>query len=214
MAETYSLDVQTRSVLGKQVKALRRENLIPAVIYGAGGQPLSLSCPRRPLEILLARASGTHVVTLNVADGVAESALVREVVRDPIRRDIVHVDFLRIDLTKKLRTEVPLRFVGIPKLGNDLTLGEYMTQIEVECLPNDIPDHIDVDVSFMEAVGSSVNVRNLPALNGVQYLADASDVIARLELVGVKAEDADAVPGTPEPEVTKPKGKKEDADKK
>ncbi len=210
MAETYSLDVQHRSVVGKQVRQLRRDNLIPAVVYGAGGQPVIVSCPRRPLEILLAKAGGTHVIELNVAGSGTENALVREVVRDPIRRDIQHVDFLRIDLNKKLRTEVPIRFVGSPKLGADLTLAEYMTQIEVECFPKDIPDHLEVNVGNLNGAGASVSVKDLPAIEGVVYLAELNDVIVRLEQTNVKDDAAEVAAATPEPELSKTKGKKEE----
>jgi large subunit ribosomal protein L25 len=210
MAETYSLDVQNRTIKGKQVRQLRRDNLIPAVVYGAGGEPVILSCPRRPLEILLAKAGGTHVVALNIEGHTTENALVREVVRDPIRRDIQHVDFLRVDLNKKLRTIVPIRFVGSPKLGADLTIAE---QLEVECLPKDIPDHFEVNVGALTGAGASVSVKDLAIPEAVHFFADPNDVIVRLELTNVKDDEADAG-ATPEPELSKTKGKKEeDAEK-
>ncbi len=213
MADTYSLDVQNRHVTGKQVRQLRRDNLVPAVIYGAGGQALNISCPRRPLEILLSKAGGTHLVTLNV-EGKAENALVREVQRHSIRRDLIHIDFLRVDLTKKLKTEVPLLLVGEPKLGADLTLAHYITQIEVECLPTDIPDHIEVSLANLTVAGDQVTVSDLPQIANVTYLAEPSDVIARLETASAPtAEDeaADlAAAAAAEPEIASTKGKKEE----
>src|SRR5579864_7804492 len=115
MADPFALDVQARHVTGKQVRQLLRDGLIPAVIYGAGGQALSLSCPRRPLEILLSKAGGTNVVKL-AWDGREENALVRNVQRHPVYRSLIHVDFLRVDLTKKLKTEVPIVLINTPKL--------------------------------------------------------------------------------------------------
>ena len=106
MADVYSLEAQTRTVIGKQVKALRRQGLVPAVIYGVGAAPIHITVAYRPLEVLLQKASGTHLVNLLV-DGTTHSILVREVQRDKIKRTIQHVDFLRVDLTKKIRTEVP-----------------------------------------------------------------------------------------------------------
>jgi large subunit ribosomal protein L25 len=214
MAEAYILDVQHRTVRGKQVRRLRRENQVPAVVYGVGGEPVSISCPRRPLEILLAKAGATHVITLNV-EGREEYTLVRDVQRDPIRLDIKHVDFLRIDLNKKLRTEVRITFVGNPKLGADLTLAQYLTQIQVECLPINIPDHIEVQIGHMAVAGQHVLVKDLPKLEGVVYIHDMSDVVVRLENLSGKTSDDPALaaaPGTPEPELSKTKGKKEDED--
>lgn len=211
MADTYSLDVQRRHITGKQVRQLRRDNLIPAVIYGAGGETLNVSCPRRPLEILLSKAGGTHVIALNV-EGTPENALVREVQRHSVRRDLIHIDFLRVDLSKKLRTEVPLLLVGEPKLGADLTLAHYITQIEVESLPGDIPDHIEVNLSNLKGPGDQVTVGDLPKIENVVYLAEPSDVIARLETASAPtAEDLAAeTPVVAEPEIASTKGKKEE----
>ncbi len=211
MAETYSLDVQHRHITGKQVRQLRRDNLVPAVIYGAGGKALNISCPRRPLEILLSRAGGTHLVTLNL-EGAPENALVREVQRHAVRRDLIHIDFLRVDLLKKLRTEVPILLTGEPKLGADLTLAHYITQVEVECLPTDIPDHIEVSLANLKSAGDQVTISDLPQIQNVTYLAEPSDVIARLETAAAQsaADIAADAPVVAEPEIASTKGKKEE----
>jgi large subunit ribosomal protein L25 len=85
-----------------------------------------------------------------------------------------------------------------------------MTQIEVECLPNDIPDHLEVNIASLNGAGASITVKDLPALEGVQYLAEPNDVIVRLEQNAVKADDAEAAAAAPEPELSKTKGKKEE----
>jgi len=210
MSESYILDAHNRTVTGKQVKTLRTNNLIPAVVYGAGGPAINISCPRRPLEILLTKAGGTHLIKLNI-DGRAENALVRDVQRHSIRRDLIHIDFLRVDLTKKLRTEVPLLLVGGDlKLGADLTLAHYMTQIEVESLPGEIPDHIEVSMVNMLTAGSQITVADLPRIPNVEYLADPSDVIVRLEAATGSTADADEAGIVAEPEISSAKGKKEE----
>jgi large subunit ribosomal protein L25 len=180
MAEVYSLEAQARTVIGKQVKALRRQDLIPAVIYGAGGVPVHISCPRRPLEIVLAKAGGTHLINV-VVEGATHNALVREVQRDKVRRDILHVDFMRVDLTRKLRTEVPVVFVGEPKLTSDLLLTHNIQSIQVECLPMDIPDHIKVDTTNLTMLGAQVAVADLPRIPNVEYLTDPHEVLVRVD---------------------------------
>ncbi len=213
MAETFALDVQARHVVGKQVRQLRQTDLIPAVIYGAGGQALNVSCPRRPLEIMLSKAGGRHLVKLNI-DGQEENVLVRAVQRHPVRRNLVHVDFLRVDLSKKLRTEIPLHLNNAVKLSLELTLAHYMTQIEVECLPSDIPDRIEVDLSQLKALGDQITVASLPTSASLSYLADPSDVIARIEAsssgADTEAEAAAEAAASAEPELASTKGKKED----
>src|SRR5581483_1065025 len=212
MAEAYSLEAQARTVIGKQVKALRRQDLIPAVIYGAGGAPVHISCPRRPLEIVLQKAGGTNVINV-VVDGAIHNALVREVQRDKIRRDILHVDFLRVDLTKKLRTEVPVVFVGTPKLASDVQMAHIIQSIEVESLPMDIPDRIEVNVEHLVALGDQVTVGDIPPIPNVTILSDPHEVLARIESLGaVEPEEeaaAEAAVAAAEPEVIE-KGKKEE----
>src|SRR5260221_14268932 len=101
MAESFTLDVQRRTVKGKQVKALRGQGLGPAVIYGVGGGPISVSCAYRPLEIALQKAGGTHLINVTVDDGTTHNTQVREVQRDKVKRIVEHVDFMRVDLMKK-----------------------------------------------------------------------------------------------------------------
>jgi large subunit ribosomal protein L25 len=208
MADTYTLEVQPRTIIGKQVKALRRQDLIPGVIYGAGKDPVHISCPRRPLEIVLQKAGGTHVIAVDVG-GMTHNAIVREVQRDKIKRTVLHIDFLRVDLTKKLKTEVPLVFVGAPKLSAEMMIDHLVQMVEVECLPTDIPDHIEVNVVGLVKVGDQITIGDLPPINGVQILTDAHDVVVRIELQSTAPIEEEAAAGAAEPEVIE-KGKKEE----
>ena len=203
MAEQFSLDAQPRTVIGKQVKALRRQALVPAVIYGAGEEPVHISCPYRPLEIALRKAGGTHLINVAV-NGTTHNAIVREVQRDKIKRTILHVDFMRVDLTKKLRTAVPLVLVNIPKLSNELQLTHNITSVEVECLPTDIPEHIEVNVANLNALGDQLILSDLPVPHGVEFLSDPHEVIARVDSIVSGGTEEDLAPeasATSEPEV-------------
>ena len=212
MAEQYTLEAQPRTVTGKQVKALRRDNLVPGVIYGAGGAPTSVMCAYRPLEIVLKKAGGTHLINVTV-EGATHTALVREVQRDKIKRTIMHVDFMRVDLTKKIRVEVPLVIVNEVKLSSDIQLAHNVTSISVICLPTDIPDHIEVDVHNLTTAGAQITVGDLPRIGSVDFLSDPHEVVARIDsLAAVAAEDeVVAEVSSTEPEVME-KGKKEEED--
>lgn len=209
MAETYTLEAELRTVIGKQVKQLRRADRVPAIVYGLG-QALPITCQQRDLETVLQKAGGTHLVRLTV-NGQTYDTLVREVQRDVIRRDILHVDFLQVDLGRKLRTEVAIQLVNVPKLGADLMLSHPLVSVEVECLPANIPDHIEVDASRLNVPGAKLTVADLPALEGVQYLADPHEVIARVEsLTGAVAEEtAEESTVMAEPELVE-RGKKQE----
>jgi large subunit ribosomal protein L25 len=209
VAETYTLSAEPRTIIGKKVKRLRRADRVPAIIYGLG-EALPISCPRRALEAVLQKAGSTHLVRV-VVNGQTYETLVREVQRDVIRRDILHVDFLRVDLTKKLRTEVAIVLTRVPKLAADLMLAQPVISVEVECLPTNIPDRIEVDASRLTALGAKLTVADLPVLEGVQYLADPHEVIARVEsLTSVAAEEtAEEGAAAAEPEVIE-RGKKQE----
>jgi large subunit ribosomal protein L25 len=211
MADTYTLEAQSRTVIGKHVKKLRRQDLIPAVVYGAGGPPVHVSCPRRPLEITLKNAGGTHLINLDV-EGTTHNVLVREVQREPIKRSILHVDFLRVDLTKKLRTEIPVVFVGQPRLSSELQIQQNVQFIEVESLPTDIPQNIEVNISALAAQGDQITVADLPAIPNVEILSDPHEVLVRVEALAAEVaeeEVAAEVAAPAEPEVVE-KGKKEE----
>ena|SRR5258708_36628714 len=215
MAEQYSLEVQPRTVIGKHVKYLRRENLVPAIIYGVGGDPVNVSCPYRALEIVLQKAGGTHLVNVSV-DGSTHNALIRAVQRDKIKRTILHVDFLRVDLSRKLRASVPLVFINAPKLASDLQLTHNVQSVEVECLPTDIPDHINVDLSRLAALGDQLTTADLTVDRDVQIVSDAHEVVARIEAMAASGTEEDmaaevetTAEASSEPEVIE-KGKKEE----
>ncbi len=212
MAEQYSLDAQPRTVIGKQVKALRRQALVPAVIYGAGAEPVHITCAYRPLEIALQKAGGTHIINVTV-DGATHHSIVREVQRDKIKRTILHVDFMRVDLTKMLRTEVRLVLVNAPKLNSELQLTHNIQSVEVESLPTNIPDHIEVNVQNLTAMGDQITLSDIPVPEGVTFLSDPNEVIARIDSMvsSGSEEDLAAEPSAAvvEPEVIE-KGKKEE----
>ena len=210
MADTYSLEAQQRTVIGKHVKKLRRQDLIPAVVYGAGGPPVHVTCPRRPLEITLKNAGGTHLINLSV-EGTIHNVLVREVQRDPVKRSILHIDFLRVDLKKKLRTEIPVVFVGQPKLSSELQIQQNVQFVEVESLPTDIPEHIEVNIAGLLVQGDQITIADLPAIPNVEILSDPHEVLVRVEALAAQTEEevaAEAVAAA-EPEVVE-KGKKEE----
>ncbi|MCC7207087.1 MAG: 50S ribosomal protein L25 [Anaerolineae bacterium] len=209
MADTYTLEAQRRTVTGKHVKHLRRQDIIPAIIYGAGSEPVSISCVRRTLETVLANAGNTHLIEVNV-DGASHNTLVREVQRDKIRRTIMHVDFLEVDLTKLLRTEVQIVLTHTPRLGADLMMSQNLLSVEVECLPTNIPEHVELNVSGLTQAGARLTVADLAQLPNVTILNDPTEVVVRIETLAAEEAEEGAAEGAPvEPEVVE-RGKKEE----
>lgn len=200
--EQRTLEAEPRPVVGKKVRRLRAEGWIPAILYGKGVKPM-------PLQI---RATTWQRFTASASRGLIELhvrgqqkpylALVREIQRDPITRQVWHADFQQVSMTETLRVEVPVTVVGTsPVVGQgDGVLLTGLTHLEVECLPSAIPSSIEVDASALKAVGDSITVADLVLPEGVKVIAEAEEMILTVVPAGV-AEEGEAVAAEGEPEV-------------
>ena len=177
--EKFVLEAQVRNQTGKKVKFLRKEGLIPAVIYGREIETLPISLNKRETTLLFNKISGSTILIIKV-DGKEHSTLVREVQRDYIKNELLHVDFQAISLKEKLRTHVSLTLVGkAPVLENfDALIVSGTDQIEVECLPEDLVDTIEVDISSLTEIGSAIYVKDLAKLANVEILTDLEELVA------------------------------------
>jgi large subunit ribosomal protein L25 len=212
MAETYVLNAQTRTVTGKKVGALRRAGLIPAIVYGPNTPPIPVQVDERETIILLFKAGGTHVIDLNI-DGRVQKVLAREVQRHVVRGSLVHIDFLAVDSSTRIRMEVPVHFVGEAP-AERARLGVLLNgvgMIEIEALPGDLVENIEVDLSSLKELNDAIFVRDLKVNPAIHVLSDPDGMIVRVALQEVQDEGTDAPVGSAEPEVIE-KGKKDDED--
>lgn len=198
------IKAEKRSVIGKQVKGLRREGKVPAVVYGAGLEPTAIELRSREAERALARVSGATLMDLEL-DGVTHKVLVREIQRHSIRRDLRHVDFLKVAMDQVIRAEVPIELLGeapaVKTLGGVLVTG--VQAIEVEALPADLPDRVTVSIEGLEKIDDKISVGDLAIGKGVRILTPAEDVVARViyQVAEVLEEPTEAVAVAAEPEV-------------
>jgi large subunit ribosomal protein L25 len=201
-----------RNVIGKQVKGLRREGKVPAIVYGAGMEPTAIELQAREAERALARASGATLLDLDL-DGTLHKVLVREIQRHSIRRDIRHVDFLKVAMDQVIRAEVPIELLGeapaVKTLGGVLVTG--VQAIEVEALPADLPDRVTVSIESLAKVDDTINVGDLNLGQGVRVLTPGEDVVARViyQAAEVLEEPKEAVAVAEEPEVISRKKEEE-----
>ncbi|MBK7448722.1 MAG: 50S ribosomal protein L25 [Anaerolineales bacterium] len=177
--EKIVLKATKRDVIGKQVKAMRREGKLPGVIYGRHLEPISIALDSHSAGLALAKVSASSLVTLDV-DGTEYPALVRERQRDYIKGVLTHVDFLAVDMNEKLRTSVGLAFVGVSAAVKDYNgiLVHNLERLEVECLPGDLPERINVDIAMLKQIGDIIRVRDLAVSDKVRILADPEETIA------------------------------------
>jgi large subunit ribosomal protein L25 len=207
------LEAEPRTIKGKQVNQLRRQGLVPAVVYGKATAPIPVQVPRRPLELVLSKAGESTLISLRVADRAEPlTVLVRDQQRDALTQVITHVDFYAVVMTETIRARIPLVLEGEPPVLQKFqgVLLQQKEEVEVECLPKDLVPHITVDVSTLQTFDDSIYVKDLVLPAGIQVLDDPEELVATVSPVAEEAVEAEAAPAEPgEVEVIK-KGKKEE----
>ena len=206
------LEGRVRPGTGKgPARSARRAGFIPGVIYGAGEKPTALSVPRKEFELAVKNAGGNVIVALKLDGAAEQTAIIREVQRDPISHDILHLDFHHISLTEKVTVEVTIHLTGTPDgVKNGGGILEHITRtVEIECLPTQIPANVEADVSAL-GIGDSIHIRDLSIPNA-EILSDPDTTIATVVPPTVMAEPtaAPAAGTATEPEVIA-KGKAEE----
>ena len=211
------LTAEKRDVIGKQVRALRRAGKLPAVIYGRHTEPINILLDAHSASLALGKLTSSSLVTIEV-DGTRYPTLVREKQRDYLKNRLLHVDFLAVSLTENIRASVIVNFVGVSTAVKDYNavFVVNLPSLEVECLPTDLPERIDVDISVLARPGDGIRVRDVKASDKVRLLDDPDTMVAVATFAKVE-EEAAAVPSaegvTPaaaEPELAVERGKKEE----
>ena len=177
------LKASERSLFGSKVKRLRREGWVPGVMYGRDFESVSLKFDKFDLRDVLSQVGGSQLVNIKVDNAdEPEFALLREVQRDVITGDLLHVDFYRVMMSEAITTEIPLLSVGESPVAEQKEgiLLHGIAEIEVECLPGDLVDAIEVDLSELTEVGQAIHVEDLAVPSGISVLTDPDEMIARL----------------------------------
>jgi large subunit ribosomal protein L25 len=213
---SIELEVEPREEVGKNAcRRLRTRGLVPGNVFGLDRPPFKVAVNPKRIEELLRLGTGVNTIfTLRLAgQDRTREAMIKELQRDPITDRPLHVDFVRIDANKPIHVDVPIRLVGTPigVKNEDGILDFVLREVEVECLPALIPEHLDVDVSELH-LNQHVSVKSLVVGEGVRLLGDPEQIIAvvsppRMEEVAAPVEEAAPVA---EPEVAK-KGKEAEA---
>jgi large subunit ribosomal protein L25 len=183
MSDTISLEAQPRTTTGKQVKQLRVESLIPAVIYGPMlDTPVHIQIPERELRFSLREAGGTNLIEINLGKDKI-NVLVRDVQRAILTGELVHVDFYAVDLTVKITADVPISVVGDAPIvhSGEAMLITAITSIQVECLPNEIPQEVTLDISALNEIGVALTVADLAVPGNVTVLEDPDTTVVRTD---------------------------------
>jgi large subunit ribosomal protein L25 len=204
--------VPKREAFGKAaIRDLKKSGMIPAVVYGLNEPPVAIAISPKAVARVLASDAGMNSVMFLQREGtdIKRHVIIKDLQRDPITSRLRHVDFMRVDMTHKVRVKVPVRLVGtaigVKSMGGVLDFAHR--EIEIECLPSIIPAHIDVDISNL-SVGDSIRFEQLTLGSNIVFTGDAHQMVCSVHGKAAEEEVA-ATAAAVEPEVAK-KGKKED----
>lgn len=189
--EKHLLKATKRTMIGRKVKRLRKEGILPANIYGKKVKSLSIQVSEKEFTLVFGKAGETGIVELTV-DGEEHPVLIHSVTYNPVTSRPYHVDFYQVDLKEKVTAKVPLVMVGdSPAVKDKLgVLLHILSEIEVESLPSDLPDKVEIDVSSMKAINETVKVNQIKVSDKVKILTDPNlDIVKVVPLVSKEAQN-------------------------
>lgn len=210
---SIAITATKREVLGKRVKELRKAGKLPAILYGHNTKTQEIEIPEKDFNKAFKAAGESTLVDL-VVDGKSQAVLIQEVQRHYLNDQPIHIDFYAVNMAEKLKVHVPIRFTGdsqaVKAMGG--TLVKNLSEVEVECLPGDIPQYFEVDISVLNTFEDAIRVADLRAPQNVAILASEDEVIVTVtpprseeemkSLEEVVTEDVTKVEGVIKPEET------------
>lgn len=206
------LAAQDRKTVGKQVRKLRKEGILPANVYGKKTSSFAIQVNQKEFEKLFAEVGQTGLVDLSLGNK-THPVLVKNIQFSYPFKTAIHIDFYEVDLTQKVKAMVPLELTGEAKAVTD-NIGILLTQIsevEVEALPEKLPEHITVDLSNLSAVDEQITVADLKAPEGVNILTDKEQVVVKVAELVTKEAQAEAEAQAAAAEAAKAEGAAEGA---
>lgn len=179
--QRIELGARPRDIIGKRVKHIRREGLVPAIIYGPQIEPIPIQLDAHELTSTLQRAGANRLITIDV-DGSEHVTLARDVQRDVLSRDVIHVDFQEVVLTETITSDVPINLKGTPSIveRGEALVNQMLYSIEIEALPTDLIPSITLDVSDLEEIDDAILVSDLDVPDTITILTELDEMIVRI----------------------------------
>jgi large subunit ribosomal protein L25 len=195
MAE-LELGAQKRDVLGKRNRFLRRQGITPTHVFGHNIESLALQCDTVNLKKVIEQAGTTRLISLSIeGEKQPKSVFIREIQRDTVGRQLLHVDFYQVRKGEKMEVDVPIVLVGeapaLKQKGRMLTHG--ITSLSIECLPEKVPPQIEVDISALEELEQAIHVKDIALDPDIAVGADPEQLVVKISEVLVKEEEEEVV---------------------
>lgn len=178
------LKAEERIILGKKVKKLRRDGLIPAHVFGKKQETEHVSVKAAEFAKVYETVGETGLVDLQIGREKIRPVLIRDVQTDPVKGATLHIDFYQVNLSEKVKVWVKIELVGEePEVvhSGEAVIIQPIGEVEVEALPTELPEKIEVDISSLKAIDDAITVSQMPVLSGVVVLADPEAVVAKLD---------------------------------
>jgi large subunit ribosomal protein L25 len=216
MANTTKIDAvvatpRTGTFNKNHARRVRVQGLIPAVVYGAGQESVAVTVdPKVITKILYSDAGHNTIFDLQIEGKGAAKGMIVDWQNEPIKGHLLHADIKRIAMDKAMKLSVPVQLIGVPtgvKNGGGI-LGQVMHEVHIECLPGNIPSHIDIDISALE-INGAIHISDLPHNDKIKFLDEEDAMVAHVTVAKAEAV-AEEAPAATEPEVAK-KGKQDAA---
>lgn len=176
------LNFELRETVGKQSRSLRREGVLPAVVYGNNKKTKNLSLNEKEFAKVYKEVGGTTIINLKNENS-SVNALIHAVQKGGVKGNLLHVDFYEVNMTEKITAKIPLHFVGDSKAVREQngSLITHKSEVEVECLPGDLPHELEISIDPLDDFEKSIHVSDIQVPNGVTILDDLEDSIATVE---------------------------------
>ena len=180
--ETLTLTLEPRKIIGKEVKKLRREGILPIAVFGQNISPYNAQVNERDFMKVVNKAGYTSLITLEVQGEITQQAFVQELQRHPVSLRIIHADLHVVDVNQPMTVDVPIILFGENRQveANRAILNQPIHSIQIHALPTNIPHQIDVDVSGLADFGDSIQLRDIEFPGNVEVLADMDEVVVTL----------------------------------
>ena len=197
--ESLKLKAEVRQATGRKVKQLRQQGIVPAVLYGHGSEATSLQISAKSLAKVLAQAGTHQLIALEIDKQKPQMTLARDIQRDVIRRNYMHVDFYAVRMDEKVTAQVPLVMVGVSPAVKDKggILTQGLDELEIECFPADLISAIEIPIGGLLEFNDTIHVSQLTVPDTVTILSDLDSMVVKIEAPR-KIEELDALDETVE----------------
>ncbi len=187
-----TLKADKRDILGKKARFLRRQGITPTHLFGHGIESLALQCNTTELQQIIRKGGTTRLIDINIEEeGHPRSAFIREIQRDGLNGQLLHVDFYQIKKTEKITADIPIVLTGEAPAtkSKDNMIEHLLNQLGVECLPDKVPPQIEIDLSPLMEAGQAIHVKDITLDKDITITTDAEQLVVKVSRVKVAAEE-------------------------